>query len=143
MIPQDLPDMDFEDDPETPVIFRQDTMLRIPYPTSPERQPMNKGYVGMVPEMLEAHPCLMIGGDLLQVAMTNVVPAGTRVHSYGENAEGEIATIEVTLTRDMLLMGALLELMAVHSAQGRPSRSYFVEEFVNENGTDILIELGT
>lgn len=135
--------MDFEDDPDTPAIYRVDEMLRIPYPNSPERQPMNKGLVGMVPEMLEAHPCLMIGGDLLQVAMTNVVPAGTRVHSYGENNEGEIATIEVVLPGDMLLMGALLELMAVHSAQGRPSRSYFVEEFVNENGTDILIELGT
>jgi len=135
--------MDFEDDSDTPAIYRVDEMLRIPYPTSPERQPMNKGLVGMVPEMLEAHPCLMIGGDLLQVAMTNVVPAGTRVHSYGENTEGEIATIEVVLTRDMLLMGALLELMAVHSTQGRPSRSYIVEEFVNQEGTDILIELGT
>lgn len=135
--------MDFEDDPDTPAIYRVEEMLRIPYPSSPERQDMNRGCIGMVPEMLEAHPSLMIGGDLLQVAMTNVVPAGTRLFTYGENTEGEIAEIEMTLDRDTLLFGALLQLMAVHSEQGRPQRTYFVEEFFRPYGADIEVQLGT
>lgn len=135
--------MDFEDHPDTPAIFRVDEMLRIPYPSSPERQDMNKGCIGMVPEMLDAHPCLMIGGDLLQVAMTNVVPAGTRLFTYGENTEGNIAEIEHRLPRDTLLFGALLELMAVHSEQGKPRRTYFVEDFFRPDGADIEVQLGT
>lgn len=135
--------MDFEDDRDTPAIYRVNEMLRIPYPSSPERQDMNKGCIGMVPEMLEAHPSLMIGGDLLQVAMTNVVPAGTRLFTYGENTEGEIGEIELTLERDTLLFGALLQMMAVHSEQGQPRRTYFVEEFFRPDGTDIEVQLGT